>query len=151
MAMALSQAPCVEAERAGEVWRRGTYRQKHFSRCAGHYTCHGGPERVSERRCSSKKVCLCLHREMNPIAEPRCPHTPTRIVSCKRTREAASSRAAAVGEAISSTERTSSHLAACRVRVRAEITAPRPCRGLALCRHCLISPHSPHNTFVCPS
>lgn len=87
---------------------------------------------------------------MNQLAEPRCPHTPTRIVSCKRTREAASSRAAAVGEAISSTERTSSHLAACRVRVRAEITARRPCRGLAPCRHCLISPHSPHNRFVCP-
>lgn len=34
--------------------------------------------------------------------------------------------------------------------MRAEITARRPCRVLAPCRHRLISPHSPHDTFVCP-
>lgn len=45
-------------ERSGAGVHTG---KKHFSHCAGHYTRHRGPERVSERRCSPKKVCLCLH------------------------------------------------------------------------------------------
>lgn len=109
-----------------------------------------GPPSASASEGAAPKMGAYATMGAEPTAEPRCPHTPTPFFSRKRTREAASSRAAAVGEAISSTERTSSHLPACRVRVRAEITARQPCRGLAPCRDRLISPHSPHNTFACP-
>lgn len=127
-----------------EVWRRGA--GESIPAAVPGSTLATG---ATERRCSPQKGVLVPPQELRQTAEPRCPHTPTPFVSCQRPRGAASSRAAAVGGAISSAERTSSHLPACRVRVRAQITARRPCRGLAPCRHRLISPHSPHDTFVC--
>lgn len=70
---------------------------------------------------------------------------PVPPASCNGVGEAVSPHASAVGGAISSPERSSSHLAARRVRVRAEITSG----GLAACLPGFISPRSPHGTFAC--
>lgn len=57
------------------------------------------------------------------------PADPTPLASCNSCHEAAFPRAGAVGEAISSPGCTSSHLAAHRVRVQAEITARQTLQG----------------------
>lgn len=99
-----------------------------------------GPPRGQRAKVQSQNGALVPPKQLNQTAEPRCPHTPTPLVSCQRSREAASSRAAAVGEAISGTERPSSHLAACRVRVQAEITARRGWHPAGIVSSCPTAP-----------